>query len=111
MEPSLADLLATNRAGVAPDMAPGVAMIPGLDPSMGGSAAAKNPAMAALGAQAMQRINQALPAQQTSGAISPGGAGIAPRGQQIQLAKPAPGPTDIDPRVKLGLAQLLFGGK
>jgi hypothetical protein len=109
MEPTLADMLAMNRAGVAPDMAPGVAMIPGLDPAMGG--AAKSPAMAALGAQAMQRINQALPPQQQQQLVMPGGAGIAPRGQQIQLAKPATDPADIDPRIKMGLAQLLFGGK
>jgi hypothetical protein len=65
--------------------------------------------MAALGAQAMQRINQSLPQQQAL--TQPGGAGIAPRGQQIQLSKPPADPGDIDPRIKLGLAQLLFGGK
>jgi hypothetical protein len=68
-----------------------------------------SPGQAALGASAMKNIAGMAPAPEQL--VMPGGAGIAPRGQQIQLAKPQAQAADIDPRVKLGLAQLLFGGK
>lgn len=101
-ELSLADLLAQQGAtGWSGDQ------------MIGGPAGLGRPPIttgqAALGANALKNIQGMTPAPQQL--ISPGGAGIAPRGPQIQLTKPQAAPADIDPRIKLGLAQLLFGGK
>lgn len=103
MEPTLAELLAQQGAGGwSGDQMIGA----GAGGGMGGPL---SPQQAALGMNAMKNIQGALPGQEQL--VMPGGAGIAPRGQQVQMAK-APAPAaDIDPRIKLGLAQLLFGGR
>lgn len=100
-EPSLADLLAQqSQTGWSGDQFQG----------MGGAGGGPlNPQMAALGMGAMKNIQGALPQQEQL--VMPGGAGVAPRGQQIQLSKTPAQDPGIDPRIQMGLAQLLFGGK
>lgn len=100
-EPSLADLLMQQRAGGwSGDQMQGGAG-GGMGPISGGQAA--------LGMQAMKNISGALAPQEQL--VMPGGAGIAPRGQQVQLSKTPQMDAGIDPRIQMGLAQLLFGGK
>jgi hypothetical protein len=98
MEPTLADLLAQQKTtGYSGDQ------------MMGASAPAINPMQAALGMQAMKNIQgMAGAAPQTPMAS---GAGVAPRGNQVQLAQAPQVQQTIDPRIQMGLAQLLFGGK
>jgi hypothetical protein len=99
MEPTLADLLAQqSQTGWSGDQMIG-----------GAAGGAMSPGQAMLGMQAMKNIQGALPQQEPL--VMPGGAGIAPRGQQVQMAKQEPAAPGIDPRVQLGLAQLLFGGR
>lgn len=102
MEPTLADLLAQQgQTGWSGDQ-----MIGG---AAGGAGGPMSQGQAMLGMNAMKNIQGALPQQEQL--VMPGGAGIAPRGQQVQMAKPEPMAPGIDPRIQLGLAQLLFGGK
>lgn len=100
MEPNLADLLQQQKAtGFSGDQ---------MLPAAGGNPML-NPAQAMMGAQAMKNITgMAGAAPQVPQA---GGAGVAPRGQQIQLKEAAPVAHTVDPRLQMGLAQLLFGGK
>lgn len=101
-EPSLADLLMQQRAGGwSGDQMQGGAAGPGMGPLGAGQAA--------LGMQAMKNISGALAPQEQL--VMPGGAGIAPRGNQVQLSKTPGMDAGIDPRIQMGLAQLLFGGK
>lgn len=96
---NLADLLQQQRAtGWSGDQMQGGA---GMGPLSTGQAA--------LGMAAMKNIQGALPQQEQL--VMPGGAGIAPRGNQVQLSKPGQMDAGIDPRIQMGLAQLLFGGK
>lgn len=98
-EPTLADLLNAQRnSGWSGDQMMG-----------GASGGAITGGQAALGMQAMKNISGALAPQEQL--VMPGGAGIAPRGQQIQMAKGPAMDQGIDPRIQMGLAQLLFGGK
>jgi hypothetical protein len=101
MEPTLAQLLQQQQAGGWS----GDQMIGGA----AGGAGAITGGQAMLGMQAMKNIAGALPQQEQL--VMPGGAGIAPRGQQIQLSKAPAQDPGIDPRIQMGLAQLLFGGK
>jgi hypothetical protein len=95
---------------------PGMGQVPGMElgtsPTVMNGAgmdafagAGSNPMSAALGMDALKMLQpkgmQAPPV--------PGSPGIAPRGNQVQVSPPTHA-DQIDPRVRLGLAQLLFGG-
>lgn len=102
MEPTLADLLMQQQqTGYSGDQF--------LPAASGGQGPAINPQQAALGMQAMKNI-QGMAGQAPQVPMA-SGAGVAPRGQQIQLSKPHEMQTQVDPRIQAGLAQLLFGGK
>lgn len=102
---SLADLLAAQTAGgytnpYVPNGAPG---------TPGGMPGGMGMGMAGLGLQAMKNIQSMQPAP--APVVQPGGAGIAPRGQQVQLKNGQMQADTIDPRLQAGLAALLFGGR
>lgn len=100
MEPTLADLLAQQKTtGYSGDQMMGA-------PGAGG---AMNPMQAALGMQAMKNI-QGMTGQAPQTPMA-GAAGVAPRGQQVQVSKDMQIAPEIDPRIQMGLAQILFGGK
>lgn len=102
MEPTLADLLMQQQqTGYTNDQ---------FLPAAGGAqAGALSVPQAALGMQAMKNI-QGMAGQAPQVPMA-SGAGVAPRGQQIQLSKTPEMQQGIDPRIQAGLAQLLFGGK
>lgn len=98
MEPTLADLLAQQKTtGYSGDQ------------MQGAGGPMLNPMQAALGMTAMKNIQgMAGSAPQMPMA---GSAGVAPRGQQVQVSKDMQISPTIDPRIQMGLAQILFGGK
>lgn len=101
MEPTLADLLMQQQqTGYSGDQMIGAGQAGGAPLNMG---------QAALGMQAMKNI-QGM-AGSAPAVPQAAGAGVAPRGQQVQLTKTPEMQTQIDPRIQAGLAQLLFGGK
>lgn len=102
MEPTLADLLMQQQqTGYSGDQMIGA--------GQGAGGAPLGMGQAALGLQAMKNI-QGM-AGSAPAVPQAAGAGVAPRGQQVQLTKTPEMQMQIDPRVQAGLAQLLFGGK